>query len=306
MSIPDFFIVGAPKTGTTSLATYLMKHPDVYMPGRWEVNYLADDLKWKNGPVISSDDEYLSSFLGGKGEFRVGEKSAFYLYSTTAARRIHSMNSDAKIICMLRDPVDLIWSMYRYNVVNLEEDILSFEKALDAEKDRRQGRRIPENTTIVQNLFYRGIVQFPKQIRRYFSVFGAESVCTILLRDFASETQEQYRRVLSFLDLKSYTLETQQAQNESSYRDLQTLTLRRWMARQPKLKQVADALVPARMRSAVAHLWDELTGGVDDQLREMDSVLRCQLSHELRPMRDELATLLDRDLSHWCQIDSDV
>ncbi|MCS3629299.1 hypothetical protein GGP53_003179 [Salinibacter ruber] len=269
------------------------------MPGRWEMNYLATDLDWENGPVIDSDEEYFGQFEPADGHDRIGEKSAFYLYSSVAAERIAEINPDAKIICMLRDPVELLWSMHRYNVQNLEEDIIPFSEALAAEEDRRQGRRIPETTTIIQNLYYRKIVRFPRQIKRYFDTFGRDQVHTVFFEDFASQTSREYRKVLSFLDLSPHTPETFEAENQGQKRGFYALTLRRWLLQWPLLKRATDTLVPEKLRDQIARIWNNLRGGVDSRLTQMDPALRLSLKREMTPMILSLEDVIGRDLSHW-------
>jgi len=306
MKDPNFFIVGAPKSGTTSLTTYLLEHPDVYMPGTWEMNYLAEDLDWVNGPVISSDEEYFSQFEDAEGYRRVGEKSAFYLYSSVAAQRISKISPDVKIVCMLRDPVDLLWSMYRYNVQNLEETIVPFEEALAAEEDRRKGKLVPGTTTIVQNLYYTKIVDFPEQLGRYFKRFGRGNVKVIIFGNFISNTDRVYRDILSFLDLETRSLDTYEPENSGKERGFYALGLRRWLLRYPPLKQTADTLIPNWLRDRAAHFWNLLQGGVDRRLKRMNPDLRRRLSQDLSPMVERLSDVIDKDLSHWCRASKDL
>lgn len=83
MRNPDFFIVGAPKSGTTAMYKYLKQHPDIFMPEVKEIHFFGTDL---NSPWFIRDKEkYLSSFSNAKGEKRIGEASAWYLYSKNAA-----------------------------------------------------------------------------------------------------------------------------------------------------------------------------------------------------------------------------
>src|SRR3954462_7600425 len=109
---PDFFIVGAPRSGTTAMFHYLSSHPDVYMSDRKEMHFFGTDLNF--GPQIyrRSLDAYLAEYEGRNGEHRAGEASVWYLLSKTAASEIKAFNADANIIIMLRDPVELLHSMF--------------------------------------------------------------------------------------------------------------------------------------------------------------------------------------------------
>src|SRR6476661_1903979 len=92
---PDFFIVGAPKCGTTAMNDYLRQHPQIFMPERKDISYFGMDLKFER-PRISGE-EYLSLFRGANGALRVGESSVWYLYSRTSAQEIKSFSPAASI-----------------------------------------------------------------------------------------------------------------------------------------------------------------------------------------------------------------
>src|ERR1700722_9026460 len=108
--IPDFFIVGAPKTGTTSLHRTLRAHPQIYMPLLKEPRFLASDMRPRDGHARAPSelgypatmDEYLALFTDAAPEQRVGEASAFYLWSRSAAASIAALQPAARIIATLR------------------------------------------------------------------------------------------------------------------------------------------------------------------------------------------------------------
>ena len=142
MNKPSFFIVGAPKCGTTSLCKYLEQHPDIFIPSIKELYYFCTDSTGKKR--ANTLEEYLSFFEGGKGKL-CGEGSVWYLFSKEAASEIYKFNPEAKIIIMLREPVSLMYSLHSMHLANgSNEDILDFKLALEAEEDRKQGKRIPE------------------------------------------------------------------------------------------------------------------------------------------------------------------
>src|SRR5512141_2214266 len=95
---PDFFIVGAPKCGTTAMNGYLRQHPQIFMPERKDISYFGSDLKFGRSRITK--EEYLSLFRNANGAFRIGESSVWYLYSKTAAEEIKSFAPSASIIVM--------------------------------------------------------------------------------------------------------------------------------------------------------------------------------------------------------------
>jgi hypothetical protein len=109
MRKPDFFIVGAPKSGTTAMYFYLKQHPEIFMPERKELHFFGSDFF---APHFVRDlKEYLKFFEGADNKKRIGEASVWYLYSKRAAFEIKEFNPDADIIIMLRNPVDMMYSL---------------------------------------------------------------------------------------------------------------------------------------------------------------------------------------------------
>src|SRR6185436_16362908 len=101
---PDFFVVGAPKSGTTSLYFYLKSHPQIFLPRRKELLFFCDDLHF-TFPVLN-EPEFLNYYRDVKDQLAAGEVSVWNLYSKNAARNIFHFNPDSRIIILLRHPVD--------------------------------------------------------------------------------------------------------------------------------------------------------------------------------------------------------
>lgn len=141
MRKPDFFIVGAPKSGTTAMHEYLGQHPDIFMPKVKESHHFATDLLPPNRPnsYYRSIDNYLAIFKGARNEKIVGESSVFYLYSKTAAKNIYEFNKDSKILIMVRNPTEWLESYHSQLVYNGDEDILDLCEALKAEEEQKRG-----------------------------------------------------------------------------------------------------------------------------------------------------------------------
>lgn len=199
---PNFFIVGAPKSGTTSLHNYLSQHADVFMSVTKEPCFLAPDLLSPGNP--QTEEEYLRCFLGHNSESRVGESTVFYLYSQLAARRIHDFEPNAKIIALLRNPVDMIASLHAQYLKTGQENISRLEDALESESDRSQGKRIPKGFRRPNDcLLYREIGKYSEQLKRYFHEFGRENVHVILFDDFLRDTTGEFAKVCKFLGISA-------------------------------------------------------------------------------------------------------
>jgi len=150
--LPDFFIVGAPKCGTTAMYIYLKEHPEIFMPEEKELHYFGSDLKshWFQRDL----NKYLSHFSACNGKKRVGEASVWYLYSKKAATEIKDFSPSSRIIIMLRNPIDMMYSNYYQFLYNGNENLPSFNEAIEAEEDRKRGMSIPETVHFVEGLFY--------------------------------------------------------------------------------------------------------------------------------------------------------
>ena len=137
MPKPNFFIVGAPKCGTTAMKYYLRQHPDVFMARPVEINNFIRDVDI--GPK-QTEEWYLRHFEEAGAARIIGEKSVWHLFSSTAAADIKAFNADARVLIMLRNPVDMIYALHSEFLYGGNDDIREFAQALAAEGDRRQGR----------------------------------------------------------------------------------------------------------------------------------------------------------------------
>ena len=167
-TLPNFFIAGAPKSGTTSLYHYLGQHPEIYMSPIKEPNYFASEVRlgqfsehlrpraerdlaplraYLNGPMrekrfgslITEWPDYLRLFRKVQGQKAIGEASVCYLWSESAAANIHRRIPDAKIILVLRNPVEMVFSMYLHTLRSGAIQV-SFREAIELGLQQRGGR----------------------------------------------------------------------------------------------------------------------------------------------------------------------
>ena len=199
MKLPDFFLVGAPKCGTTSMYQYLRQHPEIFLPEIKEPNFFANDLEIKTYPEINSVDAYSSLYNSSNTEKVLGDASQFHLYSKVAAKNIKAFSPQAKIIIMIREPISLMASLHgQYQTTN-DEDVTSFIEVLRLDEERRNGRAIPKNTLFPRCMSYKDIATLSPQIERYFKVFSKENIKVVLLDDFIADTRSVYLQTLDFL-----------------------------------------------------------------------------------------------------------
>lgn len=296
MPKPDFFIVGAPKCGTTSLARYLSQHPDVFIPSGppREPHYFLPAAK--RDPL--DRDEYLQLFEPGAGCRRVGEKSVWYLYAPEVPRRIAEFEPDARIIVMLRNPADMLHSLHSELLTTRTENIEDFGEALRAEEDRKEGRRIPPGCDWPPMLFYSDVGRYSVQLGRYVETFGRDRVHVILFDDFVSDTPAAYRDVLRFLDVDSafrpdFRVHNPNTKPRSPWLSYLRHNYPRW------LRTLGQLLLPSeQLRRAIMDAIDSVNTKRQDR-EPMSPRLRQRLAREFRPEVQKLEDMLDRDLGEW-------
>ena len=199
---PDTFIIGAPKSGTTSLYEYLKGHPDVFMPAVKEPTYFAPDLPPNTSEHMlrfgPDHDVYLELFAGAGEARRIGEASVRYMSSRVAPGLIRDFQPRPFIVAALRNPVDMVHSLHAHRVAGGTEDLIDLEAALEAEEDRRAGRRIPPNSNAARSV-YTDRARYGEQLERWFNAFGPERIHVIIFEEMVRQPAESFHRLLEFL-----------------------------------------------------------------------------------------------------------
>jgi hypothetical protein len=203
--VPDFFIVGHPKSGTTALYSMLKAHPQIYMPELKEPRFFASELRHP-APRSSTGDpatleEYRSLFQDARQDQRVGEASPQYLWSQAAPGHIAQLQPDARIIAILREPASFLRSLHLQFVQSYNETEKDLRKAIALEQARRRGEHIPRQSMRPQMLIYSEHVRYVEQLRRYHAVFPRDRVLVLIYDDFRRDNEASVRRVLRFLDV---------------------------------------------------------------------------------------------------------
>jgi Sulfotransferase domain len=198
--VPDFFIVGAPKCGTTALYHYLSMHPRIYMPALKEPHYFCRDFP-KFGKIHDLHS-YLNLFERAPANARTGEASVWYLFSNCAIPQIMEANPRARIIVMLRNPVTMAKSLHRQLILSLREDIEDFEAAWRAQYDRRQGKRLPLYCPEPLHLQYGDVCRYSHQVERMLRVVPTAQLKILIYEEFFDNIRAQYDAVTEFLDVE--------------------------------------------------------------------------------------------------------
>lgn len=293
---PDFFIVGAPKSGTTAIADYLGQHPQIFMPATKELHYFGRDLDYRRRRP-KSEAEYLTWFHGSSAAQRVGEASVGYLYSQSAPLEMLEFAPESDILIMLRNPVDMIYSQHRQLLFSGDEDIDDFEQALAAEPDRAAGKRIPSGCTVPYALRYRWAADYYEHVARYIEVFGEQHVHITLFDELATSPESAYAALLAFLGVDpQFRPEFAVVNPNKSVRS----ALFQELVRNPPapLARIGRSLVPPEARVRLRRSFYSLNSRRIER-PPLSYALRRRLGHEFAPGIERLARLIARDLSAW-------
>ncbi len=205
--VPDFFIVGHPKCGTTALYEMLRVHPRIFMPELKEPWYLASDMKPRFPPPRSASPpetlhDYLQLFAQAGEDQRAGEASSAYLLSRTAAAEIAELRPDARIIAILREPASFLRSLHLQLLSTHVEGVKDLRRAIELEPQRREGRKLPRRSHRPQLLLYSDHVRYVEQLRRYREVFPEEQLLILIYDDFRNDNAAVVQSVFRFLDVE--------------------------------------------------------------------------------------------------------
>jgi hypothetical protein len=293
--VPDFFIVGNPKSGTTALYEMLKLHPQIYMP-ELGTQFFAREQRRKPDTL----DEYLSLFQAAGPDQRAGEMSRGYLRSHTAADRIAELQPDARIIAILREPASFIRSLHMELVQDHVETETDLRTAIEQEEASRRARA-GGGLDHEQGLFYSPErVAYVEQLRRYTAVFPRERVLVLIYDDFRRDNENTVREVLRFLEVDdSRTVDVTDVNPTVRIRSprMHELVRSLYMGRGRVgggAKTAIKAVTPRRLRRE--GLGAVRRGVIYGKPEPVDEELMLELRRRSKPEVEALSEYLGRDL----------
>ena len=291
--IPNFFIIGAPKCGTTAMSEYLRNHPNIFISEPKEPHYFSTDIQTRH--AIRKLDDYLACFkLATENHDAIGDASVAYLSSKTAVFDILKFNADSRFLVMLRNPVELAYSWHSealYNSYEVEKD---FEKAWRLQDDRIRGRYVPRICTDVKLLIYREVAALGSQMERLLQLVPKKQVHVIFFDDFKTDTKGVYEGVLQFLGLPPDNQFSFPIINDSK------------AVRSPTIMFFSHLVARVKKQLGISKGLGILEKiNVQRKPRPiMSDSLRKELVEYFRPEVVKLEQLLGRDLSAWKNVAS--
>jgi hypothetical protein len=292
--VPDFFIVGHPKCGTTALWEMLRVHPQIFLPAVKEARFLAGDLRAMvpsspNQP--QSLEEYLALFAPAAPGKCVGEVSPAYLRSCEAAGAIAALQPNARIIAIFREPASFVRSLHLHLLEEHVETERDLATALANEQLQRAGQRV---------LRYSDHVHYTEQLRRYHDRFAPEQVLVLIYEDFRADNEGTLRRVLRFLDVDDQVALPAVEANPSYSVRSQRLNravhaLEGGAPAARAIRRAAETLKPRRLRHGAMRMFRRrVLYGPPPQA---DEGLMAELRERYRPEAEAFSEYLGRDLS---------
>jgi hypothetical protein len=291
---PNFFVIGAPKAGTTSLYEYLRLHPQIFMSPMKEPHFFSWGLGSAEGlapgrPVIRDPDEYRRLFAGVTDETVVGEASSSYLRHPEAAMRIRQHVPEARLVAILRDPIDRAYSAFLMLRRLGREPLADFDEAIRAEQRGDAGCNV---------YLARGF--YARQLERYLGRFPRQQLQVHLYDDLRSDPAGLFAEVCRFLgvDDRVQARTSRRYNVAGTYRSNRT---QRFLEDLPRpVRSVAAALFPENLRRGAywkMRSWN--TRPADPMPRGTRRRLVPLVRQEILALQD----LIGRDLSAWLDPD---
>ena len=288
---PNFFLLGAPKSGTTALAQYLSEHPNVFVTDPKEPHFYSKDL---NHGLYRDRDRYLALFeAAGHNHRVVGEASVWYLYSDVAITNILTEYPTAKFIVMLRNPIEMAISLHDQMVYTGYETERNFEKAWELQALRKRGEKIPVWCHEPKLLQYKSDCLIGEQFARISAAIPKGNLLSIMYDDFKDSPEVVWEKILAFLSLEADGREAFPIVNAAKAR------------RSFILKRVNDAYCRLRealgLRGLGTGIFAKLNNWnhVGRSRKLLNPVLAAKLKAEFFDDISKLERTLDRDLSGW-------
>jgi hypothetical protein len=294
-------VIGAARSGTTALYEHLRQHPQIFLSSSKEANYFAfegEPLDYR-GPgadfvnnSVRTWDAYLRLFANAPDDAVIGDISPLYLYAPKAAERIRARLPDARLVAILRNPIEQAFSHYQYARARMIEPLDSFDAALDAEPTRLRDHWQP--------LFqYSDFPRYAEQIRRFQAHFPPEQLKIFLYEDYRSDPHGVLRQIFEFAGVDaSFVPALHRDANAGG--DPRSRLLQAIIMRPNLLGSIAALFLPVPVRRRIRDRISRLNVA----RTEFSHTARQRLLVKLRPEILELQEIIGRDLSRWLEGES--
>lgn len=303
MTLPNFIIIGAAKSGTTALYHYLEQHPQIYMSPKKETNFFAleaekldshepstPQVEKKHKP-IDNITAYCELFKGVSDEMAVGEASPWYLYHPRVPERIQHYLPDVRLIAILRNPAERAYSHFLNSVRDGAEPLTDFAQALQEEEVRVRNNLDPLRWHYQQMGFYY------VQLKRYFETFDRRQIQIYLYDDLKANPAGLVQDIFQFLAVDdAFVPDTSLVFNASGIPKNQALHA--FLKKRNPIKSILKPFLPKELRQQVTY---NLRNQNLEKPTPLPSEMRQRLIEVYREDILKLQDLIQRDLSKWLE-----
>jgi hypothetical protein len=301
MTLPNFLIIGAAKSGTSSLYAYLEQHPEIFMSPIKEPHFFSFDSvsRITSGPgdtisqAITSLDDYKHLFDNVKTEKAIGEASTSYLYRPESVKRIYELIPDVKLIAILRHPAERAFSAYMHVVRDQREVAKNFEQALAMEPMRKQANWDPIWHFTSVGFYY-------NQLDRYFRFFQKDQIKIFLYDELVNDPSSLLRNIFEFLNVDAnFNVDTSIKINVSGKQKSEFIySLSKTLFNSPNpIRWISRQVIPKRWRYLVTN-WIR---NLNLKKQQIPYQIREELINLYREDILRLECLINKDLSHWLE-----
>ena len=295
-TIPNLFIVGAAKSGTTSLHNYLNQHPDVFMCDPKEPHFLINNEIGKDRiPIgICSENEYLNLFLGGEEKKYRGESSVMYLmFPEIVIPKINQQfGEECKIIIMLRNPIERAYSGFQHvKRYNVKEDCSDFKSAWSISEERYFLK--PDMTPASR---YKELGLYYKQVKSYLD--EVKNVHIIIYEDYQNDFQSEMNKVFNFLEINIINIDSEKKHMVGGWQ-WEDEKMKSLMMKKNPIKSFIKFLIPFKgiRKNIRTRIQNRNISRVPDICKEDREILRNFYKEDVK----QLSVLLGRNLNHWIE-----
>lgn len=298
---PSFFVVGAPRCGTTALSKALAGNPKISFSKPKETHFFLEDRS--RVPVDEIRRQYLESFHPNltRETQAIGDGSVSYLYNPDSIRQALAFDDRAKFIASVRSPVDMLRSYHARLLFSLDEDVQDFAKAWNLQEDRAAGRNVPKRCRDARLLLYGQVARLGQQVEQLFQVAGRERCHVVVFDDFAGSPRDVYEQLLAFLavDDDGQTTFTRKRENSG----FKSRWLQQFVMNPPpwafRLIEVSDKKLLSRLKGVRKRI--KKFNKVKERRQELSDDMRAMLRRYFADDVQKLSDLLGRDLTYWVQ-----
>jgi len=296
---PSFYIVGAPRCGTTALSKALGNHPAVSFAKPKETHYLIDDHSEQEN--IEVQREYLQHFHPALSldTQAIGDGSVSYLYNPDAISQALRLDPRARFIVSVRNPVNMMRSYHQRLLFSLDEEVEDFDTAWGLQAARAAGEQIPERCREPQTLQYGEIGKLGKNIERLFETAGRERCMVVVFDDFIADPRATYLQMLEFIGLEDdgrskFKRTRSNAGFKSGWLQQYSMNPPPWVY---QLIRISNSKSISRLKGIRKRI--KKFNRVPAEHKPMSDATRAMLSDYFRDDIAKLSSLLERDLSDW-------